>query len=48
MVHDDGVLIVRVGSATAQLELLGDPPADAVGQAVLIPAEDLEIYPTGT
>lgn len=43
----DGALLVQIGEATALLELIGDPPVDSVGTVVLIPAGDLEFFPTG-
>ena len=44
---DDGVLVVRMGETTAQLEIQGAVPPDAVGTAVGIPTSDLEFFPTG-
>lgn len=46
-VFDDGMLVVQIGEATAQLELTGDPPVDPMGTVVLLPAEDLEFFATG-
>ncbi len=43
---DDTVLVVRIGTAIALLELLDSPPDDAVGRRLRIPV-DLEFWPTG-
>jgi hypothetical protein len=45
--HDDGVIIVRIGSAAAQLEVVDDPPEEGTGMVVSVSTDDLEFFPTG-
>lgn len=47
LVFDDGIVALRIGEGTAQLEITGDIPPDAVGSTVWITAGDLEFFPTG-
>lgn len=47
-VFDDGVVVLRVGTAAVQIELDGDlPGAEAVGSTVGLIADDLEFHPSG-
>lgn len=45
--YDDGVIIVQIGSAAAQLEMVDGPPEDVTGTLVSVSADDLEFFPTG-
>jgi hypothetical protein len=43
----DGVIVVQIGSAAAQLEMVDGPPEDVTGMLVSVSADDLEFFPTG-
>jgi hypothetical protein len=45
--YDDGVIVVQIGSAAAQLEMVDGPPEDVTGMLVSVSADDLEFFPTG-
>jgi hypothetical protein len=45
--NDDGVIIVQIGSAAAQLEIVDDPPENVTGMFLSVSTDDLEFFPTG-
>jgi hypothetical protein len=44
---DDGVIVVRIGTTVAQLEIVGEVPASVAGLNVSVPISDLKFFPTG-
>ncbi|WP_152991448.1 hypothetical protein [Frankia sp. R43] len=46
-VFADGTVVLRIGTSIVLLEMIDDPPREAVGTSVLLRADDLEFYPTG-
>lgn len=46
-VFEDGVIALRIGTATILLEMIGDAPKVPIGTSVSLLADDLEFHPTG-